>query len=257
MKRCDFNYELLWIGMIAVIVLLVVSLQPYKVNKEAFNVQPLDSEDPNNHSCVKLMRNSVFLKDHYNKFSKDAKTIASFLEPGLTDVYMETDTKQQLSGMCIIPDTKLSSYKLEIIEDPIKGAPSRMCRGVSNDSKVEVNMPYTHDGLNGCALTFSEYNNDPRKIENVLTNLHLLSNEKKEQIKKKAEEQINIKQNELNTMSSVNNQIVRQDRMYDRMNTRKVDQINQLSPSVDMNSNKNRELTTKNTELKNRLRSTW
>lgn len=259
MKRC-YNYEILWISVFALMILVVVALQPYQHRiKELY--KELDGEDMNTHSCPKLMMNSIFLKNHYKNFNKNAKTIASFMEPGLSEEYMETDSKKQLKGMCIIPDNKIFSYDLKIQEDPMKGGPSQICKGVIQDKKTsqltEVVMPYVRDVNSGCALIFNEYGNDPKKVEDVLNNLHILSNEYNEKAKQRNLDQKSIKQNEYNSFVSTNQQLKNEGKRYDGMNRTVSTKVNQTQPELDMTNAVNYQLKQQNSQLKDKLTSTW
>jgi len=259
MKRC-YNYEILWVSVFALIILVVVALQPYKAEtKEMF--EKLDGEDMNSHSCPKLMNNSLILKDHYKKFNKNAKTIASFMEPGLSEKYMETDSKKHLKGMCIIPDNKISSYELNLMDDPVKGGPSQICKGVLEDKKtnktIEVVMPYVRDVNSGCALVFNDYANDPKKVEDVLTNLQKLSDQYNEKAKQRNLDQKDRKQNEHNSYISTNNQLNNQRQNYDARTRTVSSSINKTQPELDMINAVNYQLRQQNQQLKEKQISTW
>lgn len=259
MKRC-YNYEILWVSIFALLLLVVVALQPYK-HAEGFSVKQLDGDDLNNHSCPKLMNNSVYLKDHYKNFNKNAKIIASFMEPGLSEEYMETESKKHLKGMCIIPDDKITSYNLFVQEDPLKGGPSQICKAnlVDNNTNevTEVVMPYVKDVNSGCALVFSEYGGDPKKVETLLDNLHKLSNEYNEKVKATNTEQKNVKQNEYKAFDNVNQQINKQTSKYNKMNNVISDKTQTTQSDIDMTNAVNYQLKQQNEYLKQRLTSTW
>lgn len=258
MKRC-YNYTILWVSVFALMILIVTALQPYEYKKERF--AELDGEDLNNHSCPKLMMNSVYLKNHYKKFNKEAKAIASFMEPGLSEEYMETESKKHLKGMCIIPNDKLISYNLKVQEDPIKGGPSQICKASFLNKKTntttDVVLPYVSDVNSGCALVFSEYGNDPNKVKEVLNNLHVLSNEYNEQMKQKNMDQKVTKQNEYNTFSSTDKELNKQRKSYDGKTTNLSSTVNQTQSQLDMTAAVNNQLNQQNQQLKNKLTSTW
>lgn len=260
MKYC-YKYRLFWVSVLALLLLIIVSPQPYKMESFADNIKPLDGEDLNNHSCPKLMNNSVYLKDHYKNFNKNAKTIASFMEPGLSEEYMETESKKHLKGMCIIPDDKIGSYKLSVQEDPVKGGPSQICKANFIDNNTnevkEVIMPYVSDVNSGCALVFSDYGNDPKKVETLLDNLHKLSNEYNEKLKATNTEQKNTKQNEYNSFDNVNQQINKQTSQYVKMNDIISDKTQTTQKDIDMTNAVNYQLQKQNQYLKERLTSTW
>lgn len=259
MKRC-YNKTILWVCVFAFMILMFSSFQPYKNKTERFATE-LDGEDLNNHSCPKLMMNSVYLKKHYKNFTKDQKTIASFMEPGLSEQYMETESKKYLKGMCIIPDNKMSSYNLKLQEDPVKGGPSQICkasfRNPKTNSMTDVILPYVSDVNSGCALVFSDYANDPNKVKDVLNNLNTLSNEYNEQLRQKNLEQKNSKQNEFNTYNNADKQLNRERQNYDTQTTKLADNVGQTQSSLDMTKAINNQVTQQNRYLKNKLTSTW
>lgn len=260
MKRC-YNYEILWVSIFALLLLCVAALQPY--NTEGFSVKSkeLNGEDLNNHSCPKLMNNSVYLKDHYKNFNRNARTIASFMEPGLSEEYMETDSQKHLKGMCIIPDDKISSYNLFVQEDPVNGWPSQICKAtftdnVTNEEK-EVVMPYVSDVNSGCALVFSNYGNNPKQAEILLDNLSKLSSEYNEKIKAKNIQQKNIKQNEYNSFENVNRQINNSENTYNRTNERLSIKRDQKQRELDMATAIYNQRQSQNQQYKTKLTPTW
>ena len=257
MKRC-YNYTTLWVSIFALLVLVLVAVQAYRI--EGF-VTKLDGEDLNNHSCPKLMNNSVYLKDHYRNFNKNAKMIASFMEPGLSEEYMETESKKHLKGMCIIPDDKISSYNLFVQEDPVKGGPSQICKAsLSNNitnEVTEVVMPYVSDINSGCALVFSDYGNDPKKVETLLDNLNKLSNEYNERVKAKNTEQKNMKQNEYNSFQNANTQINNEEQKYNRKNDNLSRRQEQKQRELDMVNAVYNQQKQQNQYFKTKLTPTW
>ena len=258
MKHC-YNNEIFMVSAFALIILIYVALQPYMYHAEAF--AELDGEDINNHSCPKLMMNSVYLKNHYKGFNKNAKTVASFMEPGLSEQYMETDSKQYLKGMCVIPDNKIISYNLKLQDDPVKGGPSQICKASFENKKTngitEVVMPYVRDVNSGCALVFSEYGNDPKKVEEVLSNLYILSDEYNEQVKQKNLEQKNSKKNEYNTYNNTDKQLNNVKDKYNGMNSRLVSKTSREQEQLNMTNAVNYQLRQQNQQLKNKVTSTW
>jgi hypothetical protein len=241
-------------------ILIVTAFQPYHSKRERF-ANELDGENINNHSCPKLMMNSAHLKNHYKNFTKAQKTIASFMEPGLSEQYMETESKKYLKGMCIIPDSKITSYNLKLQEDPVKGGPSHICkasfRNPKTNSMTEVVLPYVNDVNSGCALVFSDYANDPNKVKEVLNNLNTLSNEYNEQLKKKNLDQKNSKQNEYNTYNNADKELNKQRVNYDSYNTRLTGSVSQAQSELDMTKAVNNQVSQQNKILKNKLTSTW
>jgi hypothetical protein len=263
MKHC-YNSTILWVSVFALLILIVSTLHPYKntnKNGERFAATELDGEDLNNHSCPKLMKNSVYFKDHYDTFNKDQKSIVSFMEPGLSEEYMETESKRYLKGMCIIPDDKMNSYNLKLEEDPVKGSPSQICKASfknkKDNSTTDVVLPYVKDVNSGCALVFSEYGKEPNKIKEVLNNLNTLSNEYNEQLRQKNLDQKTNKQNEYNTFNSADKQLNRRRRNYDNQNTKLTSNVSQVQSALDMTKAENNQVTQQNKHLKNKLTSTW
>jgi hypothetical protein len=259
MKRC-YNYEILWVSVFALLLLVVAALQPY-TTEDFSQAKQLDGENLNNHSCPKLMNNSIYLKDHYRKFNRNAKVIASFMEPGLSEEYMETESKKHLKGMCIIPDDKIGSYNMFVQEDPVKGGPSQICKAnlvnKQTNEVTEVVMPYVKDVNSGCALVFSEYGNDPKKVETLLDNLNKLSNEYNENVKAKNTQQKNIKQNEFNSFDNANKQINNEAMKYSRQNTRLSRHQQQKQRELDMNNAVYNQKQQQNKTFKDKLTATW
>lgn len=260
MKRC-YNYELLWVSIFALLLLLVAALQPYKLENFADKIKQLDGEDVNNYSCPKLMNNSVYLKDHYKNFNKNAQLVATLMEPGLSEEYMETESNKHLKGMCIIPDDKIGSYNLFVQEDPIKGGPSQICKATltnkTTNETTDVVMPYVSDVNSGCALIFSEYANDPKRVETLLGNLQKLSDEYTEQLKQKNNDQKNRQQNQYDSFSSANKQIRQQTQNYQNLNDVLSTKQQQTKSTLDMTNAINNQLKQKNKQLKDRSVSTW
>jgi hypothetical protein len=260
MKRC-YNYELLWISIFALLLLVVVALQPYRIETFADKIKQLDGEDLNNHSCPKLMNNSVYLKDQYKNFNKNAQLIASLMEPGLSEEYMETESNKHLKGMCIIPDDKIGSYNLFVQEDPIKGGPSQICKATltnkATNTTTDVVMPYVSDVNSGCALIFSEYANDPKQVETLLGNLQKLSDEYNEHVKQTNTEQKKRQQNQYNSYSSANKQIKQQTQSYQNLNDELSTKQQQTKSELDMTNAINKQLKQTNKQLKVRSVSTW
>jgi hypothetical protein len=259
MKKC-YNKVLLWVGVFAILLVVVVSIQPYNTffsKTEKYTTEP-NGEDPNNHSCVKIMKSSPYLKAYFDKFNKNAKTIASVLDPGLSDQYMETDSVQVLKGMCIIPDgDKMTSYKLNIESDPNKGGTSSRCRAVSQNGKIDLVLPYINDKVSGCGIVFSEYGNNPKKIERVLNDLYYLSNEENEKVKAKVKDQKNEVSSTLEILTGVNRGLVRRANNNNGKKARTDKEVNELQPTIDMHQQNNEKLMSINSNLKNRLTSTW
>lgn len=256
MKRC-YNYGIFWISFFAILLLIVVALQPYKT--EGFST--LDGEDLNNHSCPKLMNNSAYLKNHYKNFNDNAKMIASFMEPGLSEEYMETESKKHLKGMCIIPDDKIVSYNLFVQEDPVKGGPSQVCKAnltnkITNEV-TEVVMPYVNNVNKGCALVFSDYGNDPKKVETLLNNLDQLSNEYNEQVKAKNIELKNTKQNEYNSFENANRQIQSEEQKFKTMNDALLPELQETQNQFNMKNAVYNQQKQQNMYYKNKLTPTW
>jgi hypothetical protein len=260
MKRC-YNYEILWVSIFALLLLVVAALQPYKTEGFAVNAKQLDGENLNNHSCPTLMNNSIYLKDHYNKFNKNAKMIASFMEPGLSEEYMETESKKHLKGMCIIPDNKITSYNLFVQEDPVKGGPSQICKASITDNitreEKEVIMPYVSDVNSGCALVFSEYGNNHKQVERLLDNLHILSNEYNEKVKANKIEQKNVKQNEYNSFDNANTQINNEERTYNNMTTNLTPEVQRSQSQLDMVNAVYNQQKQQKQYYENKLTPTW
>jgi hypothetical protein len=259
MKHC-YNKTFLWVSLFALMILIVSALHPYKHTTERFATE-LDGEDLNNHSCPKLMMNSVYLKNHYKTFNKDQKTIASFMEPGLSEEYMETESKKYLKGMCIIPDNKINSYNLKLEEDPIKGSPSQICKASFKNNKTnkmtDVILPYVNDVNSGCALVFSDYGTNPNNIKGVLNNLNTLSNEYNEQLKQKNLDEKKVKQNEYNTYNNTDKQLNNARQNYDNQNSKLTGSVSNAQSSLDMTKAVNNQLTQQNNQYKTKLTSTW
>lgn len=261
MKRC-YNYEILWVSVFALLLLVVAALQPYRPTERfAVEVKELDGEDLNNHSCPKLMNNSIYLKDHYKRFNTNAKMVASIMEPGLSEKYMETESKKHLKGMCIIPDDKIPSYSLFVQQDPVKGGQSQVCKATltnkTTNNVTEVVMPYVSDVNSGCALVFSDYASDPNNVEKLLNNLHTLSDEYNQQVKQKNIELKNVKQNEFNSFANANRQINNERRNYQGMTNELVPQVNKRQTELDMENAQYNQQKQQNQIYKTKLTPTW
>lgn len=240
-----------WFVLVVVVVAMVI-LSMYVWVWEGYSTKELDGENANNHSCVKLMKAyPLFDTRSWNNFRPEAKSVAHSLAPGMTDIFMETDTKTVMKGNCVVPELSMSSYNLT---KETRGDET-VCVGQSEDGKVNVVLPYMNDKVSGCGLVFNKY--DANKMEKVLLDLHYLSNEQNEKVKDKAKTKVAPLQNTVNAFNLLNNTINSQTSQYRGLATNAQARIDETQSSYDKEMANTSQLTAKNAELKARFTSTW
>jgi len=216
----------------------------------------LDGENANNHSCVKLMKAYPLFETKFdswslNKFKPEAQSVAHSLAPGMTDMFMETDTKTVMKGNCVVPALSMSSFNLT---KETRGDDT-VCIGQSEDGKVNVVLPYMDDKVSGCGLVFNKY--DANRMEKVLLDLHYLSNEQNEKVKDKARAKVAPLQNTVNAYNWLNNTINSQTAQFAGLANNAQTNVNQTQSAYDTATASTSQLTAKNAELKARFTSTW
>lgn len=250
-----------WLVLVAIMVLAVVfAMVGYRAWEGYTSTKELDGENANNHSCVKLMKAFPLFKDKFNswngnKFKAEAQSVAYSLAPGMTDMFMESDTTTVMKGNCVIPDISMPSYNMRIETRSTMGGDETLCIGESEDGKVNVVLPYMHDKVSGCGLVFNKY--DAKGMEKVLLDLHYLSDEQNEKLKDKAKARVNPLQNTVNAYNTLNNTLTSQSAQYRGLANNAQRRVEQTQSDYNAATAATSRLTSENADLKARFTSTW
>lgn len=243
--------------MIIVVVLLISIMWPYK--KEEYK-QELDGEDPNNHSCVKLMKTypsfqGLFDAKGKNALTKEAQDVAYALAPSMTDVFMETDTQTVMKGACIIPNSLMQSYNLTTETRSTPSGDETWCKGQSEDGKVSVVLPYVKDKVSGCGIMFNKF--DAKGLEKTLLDLHYIGNEQMAQALIDAKDQVGPYRVVADAYNNLNDKIVEQTSEYNALATKSKSEVSNTQTSLQKANNTTKELTAENESLKAMYNSSW
>jgi len=243
---------ILWTSVVALMVLVFVSLRPYGWGDASETyAEEINGEDPNNHSCVKLMKIFPLFKTSFDKWNKDAKNVAYTLAPSMTDVYSETDTQTMMKAGCIVPEASMQSFSLV---NETRGD-QKVCKGQSEDGKVSVVLPYVNDKVAGCEIAFNKY--DAKGMEGILGNLSFLSNERISKMKEKAQGQVAPLKNTVNAYENMNNTLNVQTNRYNGLANSAATRLSETQSSLTAANATTSQLTTQNANLKAKFVSTW
>lgn len=250
-----------WMLLIAIVILVAVFGMATAVRTfEGYASKEVDGENANNHSCVKLMKAYPLFKGKFdswslNKFKPEAQSVAYSLAPGMTDVFMESDTTTVMKGNCVIPEISMPSYNMTTETRSTMSGNEKVCVGQSEDGKVNVVLPFMNDKVSGCGLVFNKY--DAKRMEKVLLDLHYLSNEQNEKLKDKARARVSPLENTVNAYNNLNNTLTSQKAQYSGLAQNAQQRVNETQTEYNAATAATSQLTSRNAELKARFASTW